>query len=82
MRCLLVCRRFKQQSIFYQIKITNQIMIINMVQNWHNKYFNNYRIVKYIGFKSIHYVINLNVASFFKFFSEFDSVFLSNVLLV
>ena len=37
---------------------------------------------KCVGFKLIHYVINLNVMSSSRIISEFDSVFLSNVLMV
>ena len=33
--------------------------------------------IKYFGFKSIHYTINLNVDSSFMVFSDFDSMFLS-----
>ena len=39
-------------------------------------------VIKYIGFESIYYAINLNLVSYFKVFSEFDSVFIYNVLLV
>ena len=41
-----------------------------------------YRIIKYVGFESIVYAINLGIASSFKVFSEFDSMLPSNVLLV
>ena len=37
---------------------------------------------KCVGFKLIHYVINLNVMSFSRVISEFDYVFLSNILMV
>ena len=38
-------------------------------------YFSYYMIIKYVSFKPIHYVINLNVVSFSKVFNEFDYVF-------
>ena len=41
-----------------------------------------YTIIKYVGFESIVYAINLGIASSFKVFSEFDSMLPSNVLLV
>ena len=53
-----------------------------MLHNWSHRYSNHYRIIKCADFKSIHYVINMDAMSFFKVFSEFDYVFLSNVLLV
>ena len=31
-----------------------------------------YRIIKYVGFKPIHYAINLDVVSFSNVFNEFD----------
>ena len=33
--------------------------------------------IKYIGFESIHYIINLNVVLSFIVFSDFDYMFLS-----
>ena len=45
-------------------------------------YSNYYRTIKCVAFEPIHYVINMNVASSSKVFSEFDYMFLSNVLLV
>ena len=59
---------------------TNQIMIVNMLQNWSHMYSSHYMIIKYVSFKPIHYVINLNIVSFFKVFNEFDYVFISDVL--
>ena len=41
-----------------------------------------HKIVKCVGFEPFHYAINLDVVSSFRVFSEFVSVFLSNVLLV
>ena len=34
-------------------------------------------IIKYIGFESIYYAINLNVVSFFMIFDDFNYIFLS-----
>ena len=45
-------------------------------------YYSHHRIIKYVDFESIHCAINLDAASFFRVFSEFDYVFISNVLLV
>ena len=45
-------------------------------------YYNYHRIIKCVGFKSIHCAINLDIASSFRVFSEFNSLFLSDVLLV
>ena len=72
------------QSIFDQVEAntSNQIMVINMIQNWSHMYSNHYRIIKCVGFEPIHCAINLNVASFSKVFNKFDYIFLSNVLLV
>ena len=41
--------------------------------NWIYRYFTHYRIIKFIGFEAIHYIINLDVTSYFKYFSKFDS---------
>ena len=41
-----------------------------------------YMIVKYVGFESILYAINLDSASSSKVFNEFDFMFLSNALLL
>ena len=45
-------------------------------------YSNHHRIIKCVGFKPIHYAINLNTTSSSRVFSEFDSLFLSDVSLV
>ena len=57
-------------------------MVVGMLQNWNHRYSSHYRIIKYVGFRPIIYAINPDVALSSKVFSEFDSVFLSNVLLV
>ena len=45
-------------------------------------YYSHYKIIKYVGIEPIIYAINMDVVSFFKVFSECDSMFLLNVLLV
>ena len=42
-------------------------------------YPSNHRIIKCVGFESIHYAINLDIVSSSRVFSEFDFVFLMNV---
>ena len=71
-----MCERFEQQNIFDQIEISNQTMIANMLQNWSHMYSIHHKIIKCVGFKSIHCAINLNVLSSSKVFNEFDYVFL------
>ena len=63
--------------MFDQIKIINQIMIINILQNMSHTYYSNHMIIKCVDFELIHYVIDFDVTSI-----KFDYVFLSNVLLV
>ena len=60
-------------------------MVDNILQKWnhmYSSYNNNIKCVgstiKYIGFESIHYVINLGVISSFIVFNDFDYMFLSN----
>ena len=72
-----------KQSIFNH-RQQIESMVINMLQNWSHRYSNHNSnikylgsIIKYIGFKLIHYAINLDVVSSFMVFSEFDSIFLS-----
>ena len=57
-------------------------MIVNMLQNRNHKYYSHYKIIKYLGFELIIYVINLDIASFSKVFNEFNFMFLLNILLV
>ena len=64
------------------IKTSSQIMIISMLQNLSHMYYSHHKIIKRVSFKSIHCAINLDVASSSKVFSEFDYLFLSDVLLV
>ena len=45
-------------------------------------YYSHYKIIKYVGFESIIYIINLDVTSSSKVFNEIDYMFLSNILLV
>ena len=62
----------------YSIRQRHQIMTVNMLQNWNHRYYNYYNVIKYVGFKPIIYVINLDTASSSKIFREFDYMFLSN----
>ena len=66
----------------YLIGQIYQIMVFGMLQIWNNRYSSHYRIIKYLGFEPIIYVINLNIALFSKVLNEFNSIFLLNVLLV
>ena len=59
-------------------------MIINILQNRSHMYYSHNSSIKYetstmkcIDFGLIHYVINLNVVSFFMIFRNFDYMFLS-----
>ena len=49
----------------YLFRQRHQIMFVNMLQNWNDMYSSYYRIIKYVGFESIIYAINLDVVSFF-----------------
>ena len=51
------------QSVFDQTNITNQIMVVNMLQNLSNMYSSHYRAIKCVGFEPIHYANNLYVVS-------------------
>ena len=52
------------------------------MQDWSHMYSSHHKMIKCVGFESIHYAINLDVTSSSRVFSEFDSVFLLNILLV
>ena len=59
-------------------------MVVSLLYNLSQRYFSHNSnikcvnsIIKYIGFESFHYVINLNVVSSFMVFSSFDFIFLS-----
>ena len=58
------------------IKTTSQIIVINMLENYSHMYSSHHKIIKYVGFKSIHCAINLNVTSSLKVFNKFDSLFI------
>ena len=58
------------QSIFDQTKITNQIMVFSMLNNLSFMNYNQYNIIKFIGFKLIYYVIKLDIISFSIVFIE------------
>ena len=57
---------------------TNQIILVNMLQS--HMYFIQYCIIKCVGFETIHYIINLDVVSFSIVFSEFNYLFLFDIL--
>ena len=72
-----------EQSIYDQ-RQEIKLMVVNMLQNWNNRYSSNNSNIKYIGstikciaFESIHYAINLDVVSSFVVFNDFDFMFLS-----
>ena len=45
-----------------------QIMVVSILKNWSPRYSSNY-IIKFVGFMSIYYVINLNIVSSYIVFS-------------
>ena len=53
----------------WMIRTTKQIRSRHM-------YFSHHKIIKYVGFKSIHCAINLNVTSSLRVFSKFDFLFI------
>ena len=73
---------FERQSKFDQTKTSSLFMVVNMLKNWNHMYYSHHKIIKYIGFKSIHYAVNLDTQSSSIVFSEFDYVFLLDLLLV
>ena len=46
-----------------------QIMVVSMLKNWNRRYYNHY-IIKFIGFISIYYAINLDIVLSFMVFSN------------
>ena len=71
-----------EQNIYDQKQEIKSI-IINMIQNWNHKYFSHNSnikylvlIIKYIGFESIRYAINVDVVSSFMIFSDLKLVFI------
>ena len=73
--------RFKRQNIFDHMETTNQIIVINILQNYSYKYSSLNSFIKCIGFELIYYAINLSFIFESFVFYEFDYIFLSNVLL-
>ena len=65
-----------------QEETSNQIMLFNILQNLSHMYLSHHKIIKCVDFELIHCVINLNAILFSRVFSEFDFVFLSNILIV
>ena len=57
--------------------------VVSMLQNWNLMNSSNHRIFNCMGFMPSHYfsAINLDLASSFNVFNEFDSMFQLNVLL-
>ena len=51
-------------------------MVVKMLQNRNHRYFNNYSIIKFIGFESIYYAINLSAVLSSIVFSNLTYVFL------
>ena len=64
------------QIIFDQTETTNQIMIVNTLQNWSFRYFSHYNIIKFVSFKPNYYIINLSVVSSTMVLSNLIYVFL------
>ena len=58
-----------QRSKTNSINRKYRIMIINILKNQSRRYYNNY-IIKFIGFISIYYAINLNIILFFISYSN------------
>ena len=52
-------------------------MIISMLQNYNHKYSSHYNIIKFVGFESIYYAINLGDISSSIIFSDSIFIFLS-----
>ena len=50
-------------------------MIVNMLLKWSHWYSSHHSDIKYIGFESINYAINLNILSSCIAFNKFDYVF-------
>ena len=46
-----------EKNIFDQVGKSNQIVVVNMSHNLSYRYYSNHIIIKYIGFKLIHYAI-------------------------
>ena len=63
-------------------KTIKQIQSSNKSYNCSLIYYSHHKIIKYISFESIHYAINLDIASSSIIFRGFESVFQSNVFLV
>ena len=69
-RSLLVCGRFRWQSILDHTETTNQIIVVNMLQNQSHRYSSHYKIIKCVRFEQIHYAINMDVVSSLKFLAN------------
>ena len=65
---LFVWRRFRQVKWIRSVK-KNQIIGASMLKNLNRRY-SCHHIIKFIGFISIYYVINLDIVSSFMIFSN------------
>ena len=65
-----------RKNIFDKTETTNHIMIVNMLQSWSHTYFILYIIIKFIGFESIYYTINLGVFPSFMIFNDLIFMFM------
>ena len=61
---------------FDSIKSSDQILFVSMMKIWNLRYSRHFLIFKCVGLELMIFVINLNIASFFKVFRTFDCVFL------
>ena len=52
-------------------------MVINILQNWSQRYYSHYKIIKCVDFNSSNYAINLDIVSYSMVFSKIGYVFLS-----
>ena len=79
-------------SLIYDNVSNNKTYLIDLIKTSNHdhqyaielnyRYFSYYKIIEYIGFESIIYIVNLDIASSSKILSEFDYIFLSNILIV
>ena len=63
-----ICVRAIQTGKIDLISRRYQIMVVNMLKNWSCKYYN-YYFIKFVGFMSIYYAINLDIVSSCMIFS-------------
>ena len=63
-----ICIEVIQIGKTYLINRIYQIIIISILKNWSYKYFN-YYFIKFIGFITIYYVINIDIISSYMIFN-------------